>query len=142
MTRPGHSIFVIEDDPMMRDALNSLLDARGYAPRFAPTAELALLDARCETAECLIVDIVLPGMSGLALVAQLAARLPGIERRVIFITARDSLEVQAAAQSLGARAVLRKPFPGSVLAELIEQIVATSAAAAAATSTRLARAGG
>ena len=123
MSRLGHSIFVIEDDPMMRVALNSLLDARGYAPRFAPSAELALLDAHCETAECLLVDVVLPGMSGLEFVEALAARAPGVARRVIFMSAHDSLELQAAAQRLGARAFLRKPFPGQVLADLIEEVI-------------------
>jgi FixJ family two-component response regulator len=123
MSRPGHSIFVIEDDPMMRDALHSLLDARGYAPRFAPTAELALLDAQCETAECLLVDVALPGMSGFDLLEALAARDPGVARRVIFMSAHDSLDLQAAAQRLGARAFLRKPFAGQVLADLIAQVI-------------------
>jgi len=127
MSHPRHSIFVIEDDPMMRVALNSLLDARGYAPRFAPTAELALLDAHCETAECLLVDVVLPGMSGLEFVEALAERAPGVARRVIFMSAHDSLELQAAAQRLGARGFLRKPFPGQVLADLIAQVIGAPA---------------
>jgi FixJ family two-component response regulator len=129
VSAPSPSIFVVEDDAMMRDALNSLLHAHGFEPRFAPTAELALLDAKCEASECLIVDIALPGMSGLEFVGQMARRAALLPQRVIFITASDAPELLAAAQRLGARALLRKPFPGGVLAELVRQIVARNAQA-------------
>ena len=126
------TVLIVEDNELNMKLFHDLLDAHGYTPRFAPTAELALLDGHCETADCLLVDVALPGLSGLGLVAQLEARIPGIVRRVIVMSARDSLEWQAAAQALGARAFLRKPFPGQVLIELIEQIGASVPAPALA----------
>ena len=129
MPGPSHSIFVVEDDAMMRAALNSLLHAHGFEPRFAPTAELALLDAHSEMCDCLIVDIGLPGMSGLEFVEAMARRDATTPQRVIFISANDSIEQQAATQRLGARALLRKPFPGQLLIDLVRQVVARTVAA-------------
>ena len=129
MSGPSQSIFVVEDDAMMRAALNSLLLAHGFEPWFAPSGELALLDAHWETSDCLIVDVGLPGMSGIEFVEAIGRRDAALPQRVIFISARDSLELQAAAQRLGARAFLRKPFPGQVLADLVWQVVERTEAA-------------
>ena len=132
MPGSSHSIFVVEDDALMRVALYSLLQAHGYEPRFAPSGELALLDAQAESCDCLIVDVGLPGMSGLEFVMAMAQRDATLPQRVIFISAQESLELQADAQSIGARAFLRKPFPGQVLADLVRQVVGRTAAARAA----------
>jgi DNA-binding response OmpR family regulator len=128
MSGASQSVFVIEDDAMMRAALNSLLLAHGFAPRFAPSAELALLDPHWESAECLIVDVGLPGMSGIELVEQAAQREPSFAQRVIFISARDSQELQESARRVGARACLGKPFSGHVLTGLVREIIARNAA--------------
>ena len=105
----------MEDDPGVQRALARLLTLAGFQPRLYGCAE-ELLAGPVPEAACMIVDIQLPGESGLALVERLldAGPLPP----VIFITASDDPEFREWAARLGA-GFLNKPFHAAQLMEML-----------------------
>ena len=113
------SIVVVEDDAGMSKAIVRLLRAGGFQPKsFASAEELLQTDAAGE-ADCLVLDIHLPGVSGFELRRRLTAL--GQNAPVIFITAQDEASTRAEAEQLGCIAYFRKPFQGSTLLEAIRQ---------------------
>ena len=107
-------IFVVDDDSSVCHATQRLLSAAGFRARTFPNAE-ALLDSRSVAeAACLVLDINLPGLSGLDLATKLhASGAPQVP--VIFITAYDQPSYATEAKDLHAIAYLPKPFKGSDL---------------------------
>ena len=114
------TVVVVEDDELMRAAVESVLEARGYDPVVHPHAESALADASLATARCAILDVALPGMSGVELCQRL--RDSGIATPVILITARDARHLRKAADDLGVVAFLVKPFSGRRLALVVDHL--------------------
>ena len=103
----------------MRDAIDRVLQATGFAVTAFPTAEEALQDRDTREAHCLVLDIHLPGISGFELYEQLGAM--GSKPPVIFITARDDMRNQERAAQLGALDYLVKPFSGRALAAIVSR---------------------
>ena len=101
-------VAVVDDDPSVRKALSRLMRAAGMEARGYPSAE-AFLDALVDgEPDCALVDVQMPGVSGLTLLDRLRRR--GSQLPVIFLTARDSDEVRAQALRGGARACFAKPL--------------------------------
>ena len=114
------SIVVVEDDAGMSKAIARLLRAAGFQPVSFASAEELLQTAAVDSAACLVLDIHLPGLSGLEL-----ARLLITSHRakpVIFITGQDEVSLRDEAQRLGC-AYFRKPFAGKELLEAIRVVV-------------------
>jgi len=109
----GGRILVVDDDEGMREALKNLLDAAGFETATYASAEALLSDGVIDGALCVISDIRLPVMSGLAMLTALRARGEGIP--VIAITAHDEPGVRDEAERHGAAAYLAKPFLGTAL---------------------------
>jgi DNA-binding response OmpR family regulator len=112
-------ILVVEDDASMSQALERIFRAGGYEVATFASAEAALEADGAAMADCLVLDIHLPGMSGFELYRQLA--LDGNELPVIFITAHDEPAVREEAELLGARSYLPKPFSGRALLVAVTQ---------------------
>jgi FixJ family two-component response regulator len=113
-------IVVVEDDASMSQAIERILQAGGFAPVLFASAEDALEADAAAMADVLVIDIHLPGMSGLELYRQLA--LAGKDVPTIFITARDELAVREEAERLGGTgSYLPKPFSGRDLLDAITQ---------------------
>jgi len=114
-----HTVYIVDDDASVRDSLSLLLSLRGHATATFACAEDFLSALQPGWTGCLVVDIRMPGMSGLELQAQLVAR--GVSLPVIVITAHGS--VAAARQAFLAQAVdfLEKPFDGELLLRAVEQ---------------------
>ncbi|WP_420997316.1 response regulator [Cupriavidus sp. 30B13] len=110
-------VSVVDDDESVREALPDLLREFGYAVRAFPSAE-AFLGSDCVSQTgCLILDIAMPGMSGLEL--QRALRLRGRTIPIVFITAHGDEAVGPYVLAQGAVACLLKPFSeASLLAAL------------------------
>lgn len=123
------TVFIVDDDASVRDALARLLALRGWACASFASAEDCLAAWRAEWRGCVVADIRMPGMSGLELQAALRAR--GSTLPVIVITAHGS--VAAARQAFLADAVdfLEKPFDGEQLIGAVEQALAEQPARAA-----------
>jgi FixJ family two-component response regulator len=116
-------IAVVDDDEDVRSAIYGVLKSDGFLPiAFASAQEFLRCGKRCETA-CLIVDLEMPGMSGLDLQAGLARdgkRIP-----IIFITAYGNDRMRTRAMNAGALDFLEKPFQDDVLLARVRAAVGT-----------------
>lgn len=122
MPKPKRQSFVavVDDDDDVRAATADLLDSHGLATRGFSSAEQFLRSSDGRQARCLILDLQLPGMSGLELQCEL--RRLGLSMPVIFATAEDDPDGQLQTKLLGAGAVavLRKPFDPERLRQLVQ----------------------
>jgi FixJ family two-component response regulator len=117
--RQPYTVAVVDDDPSIGRSIQRLLKAHGFAAVVFPSAE-AFLDRDPDSCvACLVLDIHLPGMSGLELRRRLTAA--GSILPVIFVTAIDDDAVKMAAIQLGCVAYLRKPFPAEDLIDLVRK---------------------
>jgi FixJ family two-component response regulator len=110
-------VAIVDDDDLMRSALDGLLKAVGFPARAFASAEAFLKSGDQHQTSCLIADIRMPGMSGLELQAQLNAercRIP-----IIFITAHGDAKMRMQALRAGAVEFLSKPFDEEVLLESV-----------------------
>jgi FixJ family two-component response regulator len=106
-------VAVVDDDELMRNALQGLLKAAGYSSRVFASAEEFLSSGLQRTTACLIADVRMPGMSGLELFAKLNDDNCGIP--TIFITAHGGEKMRMEALRAGAAEFLTKPFDKAVL---------------------------
>jgi FixJ family two-component response regulator len=101
-------VYVVDDDESIRKALKRLLRSMGYHAVAFESAEDFMETTSCRGEGCLVLDIRLPGMTGLDLQEKLASS--GVKYPVIFMTAHDNPQWQERAKKAGALAYLRKPF--------------------------------
>jgi FixJ family two-component response regulator len=102
------TVFVVDDDPSMRDALNSLFRSVGLRVELFGSAPELLQTELPDVASCLVLDIRLPKRSGLDFQAELAKA--AIEIPIIFITAHGDVPMSVRAMKAGAIDFLTKPF--------------------------------
>jgi FixJ family two-component response regulator len=110
-------VGIVDDDEAVRMANRSLLRSLGFKVETFGSAEDLLGSARLDDISCLIVDLRLPGMSGVDLQRQLLAAKR--ELPMIFISAHDDPVAQRQALTAGALAFLRKPFSEKALIDAI-----------------------
>jgi FixJ family two-component response regulator len=111
-------ISVVDDDESIRDATKTLLRSVGYRVGTFASAE-QFLDARAlEETECLILDVRMPGMSGLELQRRLKSSDAGVP--IIFVTAHDDKTIRRQAIEAGAVEFLSKPFEASALVSAVQ----------------------
>jgi FixJ family two-component response regulator len=110
-------VAIVDDDDAVRAALQGLLRAVGFSSRSFESAEAFLDSGHQRETGCLIVDIRMPGMSGLELQARLNAEHCKIP--TIFITAHGDEEMRFQALRAGAVEFLPKPFDDEVLIESV-----------------------
>src|SRR5262250_3671553 len=104
-------VVLVDDDAGVRRALQRWLLASGYRTREFDSAEALLAADGARDADCLVLDVRLPGASGTELYAQLGHGRPP----AVFITSHDGPQVRSAVAGLGGQAVLPKPFLGQDL---------------------------
>jgi FixJ family two-component response regulator len=112
-----HLISVVDDDESVREALCGLLRSVGFAVSAFASAEEFLTSDQPRSADCLVLDVRMPGMGGIELQRQLVAGL--YEIPVILITAHEDEGMRARALSGGVGAVLIKPFSEDALLNAI-----------------------
>ncbi len=120
LPEPRQRIVVVEDDAGMNKAIERLLRAAGFQPVTFASAEELLQTNAVDYAACLVLDIHLPGISGLELTELLAAS--GRAKPVIFITGQDNPTLRDEARRLGG-GYFRKPFDGKALLEAVRRTV-------------------
>ena len=111
--RDTRFIAIVDDDESVQNALQDLMEADGLSARSFGSAEEFLRSGLQPKAACLIVDIRMPGMSGLELQARLKA--DRFDTPIIFITAHGDARVRMQAMREGAAEFLVKPFDDQVL---------------------------
>jgi FixJ family two-component response regulator len=108
VTGRAPTVFVVDDDPSMREAMGSLLRSVGIETRTFASSQEFLESAKPDSPGCLILDVRLRGVSGLDLQKELAqthAELP-----IIFVTGHGDIPMTVSAMKAGAVEFLTKPF--------------------------------
>jgi FixJ family two-component response regulator len=106
-------VSVVDDDQSVRESLPDLLKELGYTAQVFSSAEAFLASDFVDQTKCLILDIAMPGISGLDLQRELNAE--GKKIPIIFITAHKDEAIHARALEQGAVEVLLKPFSDTAL---------------------------
>lgn len=131
MEQPAQPIVnIVDDEEALRDSLQWLLESAGHAVSAHASAEDFLSAYRPEQPSCLVLDIRMPGMSGLELQDELI-RL-GHSIPIIFITGHGDVPTAVSAVKKGAVEFLEKPFSDQALLALVENALAFDAQARAA----------
>jgi len=120
------SIAIIDDDPEVRGAIRDILASRGYTAIGHTSAEALLADPERESYKCLIIDIDLPGLDGLALQRRLTGE--GSTAAIIFISGRSGLPLAVTAMRAGAADFLEKPVHPDTLLAIIARVQASDRA--------------
>jgi FixJ family two-component response regulator len=113
------TVYVVDDDPSLRAALEGLLASQGLRTELFETAEEFLRSKRPDGPSCLVLDVSLPGVSGLDFQRQLAEA--GVQIPIIFITGHGDIPMTVKAMKSGAVEFLTKPFHDQVLLDSIHQ---------------------
>jgi FixJ family two-component response regulator len=121
LTKTGF-IAIVDDDEPLREALGSVMKAAGFSPRMFASAEEFLACDDCDETACLILDVRLPGISGIELQRRLADagnRLP-----IIFVTAHGDASLRDSLMRAGAAAFFYKPVRSDALLKEIHAALA------------------
>jgi FixJ family two-component response regulator len=110
-------VFVVDDDASMRRSLESLLRSVGHDVRLFASAPEFMQAVRNDAPGCLVLDVRLPGMSGLAFQQELTKA--GIALPIIFITGHGDVPMTVRAMKAGAVEFLTKPFDDQMLLDAI-----------------------
>jgi CheY-like chemotaxis protein len=124
---PGHGVggrnarvvAVVDDDEGFRDALQRFLRTLALYVEAFPSGEEFLQWNRMDSVGCVILDLAMPGMSGLEVKEQLTAR--GLQIPIVFVTAHRNDQLGQRAAAAGALAVLRKPVDHDELVRLVRE---------------------
>ncbi len=100
-------VFVVDDDPSMRDSLKSLFESVGLNVRLFGSADAFLQNERPDVPCCLVLDVRLPGLSGLEFQSELART--GTDVPIIFMTGHGDIPMTVQAMKAGAVEFLTKP---------------------------------
>ena len=114
------TVFVVDDDPSMREAIGRLIKSVGLNPQTFSSAKEFLEYKREDVPACLVLDVRLKGQSGLELQRELAANNP---IPIIFITGHGDIPMSVRAMKAGAVEFLPKPFRDQDLLDAIQEAI-------------------
>ncbi len=118
MDDPGTgTVFLIDDDPGVRDSLALLLSLKGLSTQLFASAESFLETYQPDQAGCVLTDLRMPGMTGLELQAALRARR--LDLPVVVLTAHGDVATARAALKNGAFDFLEKPIDDAMLLDVL-----------------------
>ena len=120
-------VFVVDDDSSIREAIAILVKLAGLRVETFGTAQEFLRSKRPDLPGCVVLDVELPGLSGLDLQRELAAH--GIKLPIIFITGYGDIPMSVRAMKAGALEFLTKPFRDQDLLDAIQQALERDRAA-------------
>ena len=121
------TVFVVDDDESIREALRDLLESVGLRVETFASAPEFLQSRRSDVPGCLVLDIRLPGLSGLDLQREMA--VANINTPIIFITGHGDIPMTVRAMKAGAVEFLTKPFRDQDLLDAIQQALGRDRAA-------------
>ena len=119
---PGATVIVIDDDPRVRDAIRLVLETEGYAVQTHASAEDFLANDSPLSKGCLLIDAVLPGMSGLELLVQLTTQKHHLP--AIMITGQSNVPMAVEAMKSGAADFIDKPVGAEELLASVAKALA------------------
>ena len=118
MTREPPVVFIVDDDPSMRPAMDSLIRSVGLRVQSFGSAKEFLESKRPDAPACLVLDVRLPGLSGLDLQREMASA--HITIPIIFITGHGDVPMSVQAMKAGAVEFLTKPFRDQQLLDAVQ----------------------
>src|ERR1017187_9141709 len=118
MSEPESIVFVVDDDPSVRTAIKRLIGCVGLQVELFESAKEFLHSKRSDVPSCLVLDIRLPGISGLDLQRELAK--VNIQIPIIFITGHGDVPMTVRAMKAGAVEFLTKPFRDQDLLDAVQ----------------------
>ncbi len=121
------TVFVVDDDEFVREALETLIQVAGWRARAFASADLFLACPPATGANCLVLDVNLPGLSGLDLQTAIAAKRGDMP--IIFMTGFGDIPMSVRAMKAGAAEFLTKPFEEQIMLDAIRAALARSQAA-------------
>ena len=116
-------VFVVDDDVSVRESLELLIKSSGWQPETFASAQEFLSRPRVSRPCCLLLDVTLPGLTGLELQQQLADR---VDMPIIFITGYGDVPMSVKAMKAGAVEFLTKPFKDDMLLDAIRGAIERS----------------
>src|SRR6266446_1163263 len=119
MSEPKALVFIVDDDEAVRKSLGSLMRSAGLGVETFASAQQFLASSRADVLSCLVLDLKLPGLSGLDLqrrLAELSIQIP-----IVFITGHGDIPTSVRAIKAGAVEFLTKPFRDQDLLDAIHQ---------------------
>lgn len=125
MSDPTPIIYIVDDDPAVRDSVGFLVSSLGYHYASCTSAQEFLTRLDDERPCCVVLDVRLPGLSGLELQGELLRR--GSSIGIIFISGHGDIPKAVRAMRHGALDFLEKPFDDQVLLDRIGEALAASA---------------
>ena len=127
MPEPDAIVFVVDDDVSVREALGSLIRSAGLRVETFASAQEFLARPRADAPSCLVLDVRLPGLSGLDLQKRMAEL--NVEIPIVFITGHGDVPSSVQAMKAGALEFLIKPFADQDLLDAIQQAIRRDRAA-------------
>ena len=119
MTETDAMVFVVDDDASVRDSLKNLIRSVGLGAELFASAQEFLRSKRPDVPGCLVLDVRLPGLSGLDLQRRMAEA--GLQIPIIFVTGHGDIPMTVRAMKAGAVEFLTKPFRDQDLLDAIQQ---------------------
>jgi FixJ family two-component response regulator len=119
MTDTDATVFVVDDDAPMRESLKNLIRSVGLRAELFSSAQEFLRSKRPDVTSCLVLDVRMPGLSGLDL--QRRTTEAGMEIPIIFITGHGDIPMSVRAMKAGAVEFLSKPYRDQDLLDAIQQ---------------------
>ncbi len=127
MADPQGMVFVVDDDEAVRESLGSLIRSAGLSVETFASGQEFLARSRSDEPSCLVLDVRLPGLSGLDLQKRLAEI--NIETPIIFITGHGDIPMSVRAMKAGAVEFLTKPFRDEDLLDAIQEAIQSDGSA-------------
>ena len=121
MQEPSAVIAIVDDDLSVREGLQSLIRSAGWRAKTFTSAQEFLASPRTEVPSCLILDLQLPGLSGLDLQKRMAEA--ELEIPIVFLTGHGNIPASVQAMKAGAVEFLTKPFDEQELLQAIQEAV-------------------
>jgi len=115
------AVYVVDDDPSIRRSLDTLLRSVGLDVHSYSSAPEFMQAERADVPGCLVLDVRLPGMSGLTFQQELANR--GIDLPIIFLSGHGDIAMSVRAMKAGAAEFLTKPFDDQALLDAIHAAI-------------------
>jgi FixJ family two-component response regulator len=121
MTHPKPTIFVIDDDPSVLKSLGRLLKSLGFDTETFASAELFLARKHYDGIGCIVLDVQMPGLSGMDLQDELSRA--DYSMPIIFITGHGNIPMSVQAMKKGAVNFLAKPFDDEELLQAVREAI-------------------
>ncbi len=116
------SVFVVDDDRSIRESLQNLIQSMGLRVQTFVSAQEFLTSKRADAPSCLVLDVELPGLSGLDLQQELAKA--DVQIPIIFISGHGDIPMSVRAMKAGALEFFTKPFDPESLVQAVQRALA------------------